>query len=163
MILYLKSKGIKSDLEKDLNNNKEEKEQNIFNDKIIELLSFTENNKKNIDSNKCYFIEVKKNSFKFNFYKYVLNIDLDLVSKINPSEEKNNINGNNNNSSRPKTIYKSVKFQKKYGVFEETKNKLMNEMNSINSKNEDIISSDINLPFYSNKNTFHHQHSDHYY
>ena len=152
MILYLKSKGIKSDLEKDLNNNKEEKEQNIFNDKIIELLSFTENNKKNIDSNKCYFIEVKKNSFKFNFYKYVLNIDLDLVSKINPSEEKNNINGNNNNSSRPKTIYKSVKFQKKYGVFEETKNKLMNEMNSINSKNEDIISSDINLPFYSNKN-----------
>ena len=150
MIEYLKSKGAKSELDLDLENKEEE---NIFENKaIIDLLSFNEDNLKKYQ--KYYFIETKQDSFKFKFYKYVLNIDLSLLDKMN---KENNINDNTqlnlDKKGKPKTVYRSVKFQKKYGVFSETKNKLMEEMNSKNNLlNNDNISKDINLPFYSNNN-----------
>ena len=151
MIEYLKSKGAKSEIDIDV---EKQEEENIFENKsTIDLLSFTDEHLKKYQKN--YFIETKEESFKYKFYKYVLGIDVILLNKIN-NEEMVNINNKlkNDKSERPKTIYKSVKFQKKYGVFEETKNKLLNEMNKEKTslKNLDIISEDINLPFYSNKN-----------
>ena len=154
MIDYLKSKGAKP--ERDMDNKEEE---NILSEKGTILLNFDENNKKKFENNIFYFCEIKPNSFKIQFYKYILDIDLELVNKVNNNEDNNNAsndstnNENKINSGRPKTIYKSVKFQKKYGVFDNTKNKLLNETNKKNSNiNNDIINEDINLPFYSNNN-----------
>ena len=147
MIEYLKSKGGKPDIE-----NKDE--ENILSEKAIKLLNFDENNKKKFENNFFYFCEIKKDSFKLKFYKYILDIDLEIVNKVNGNE---NIEDNNNNkkdnkeTNRPKTIYKSVKFQKKYGVFNNNKNKLLNDINK-NNINNDIINEDINLPFYNNNN-----------
>ena len=128
MIAYLKSKGAKNDIDSDLENKEEE---NIFENKLVtDLLSFTEENLNKYQ--KYFFIETNKDSFKIKFYKNVLNIDLILLDKINNGEISNNSNKNNfseNKNGKPKTIYRSVKFQKKYGVFNETKNKIMNEMN----------------------------------
>ena len=78
----------------------------------------------------------------------------ELVNKVNNNNEEIIKKENKENSGRPKTIYKSVKFQKKYGVFDSTKNKLLNEYKNntnINNKN-DIINEDIHLPFYNNNN-----------
>ena len=152
MIEYLKSKGAKNDIENEIENKEEE---NIFeNNLIIDLLSFNENNLNKY--HKYYFIETNSDSFKLKFYKYVLNIDLLLLDKMNNGEISNNDNTklNQDKNGKPKTIYRSVKFQKKYGVFSETKNKIMNEMNKEKTSlmNSDIISKDINLPFYSNNN-----------
>ena len=154
MIAYLKSNKVKND-NNDLDLENQEEEQNIFeNNKIIDLLSFTEENLNKY--NQYYFIEIKENSFKVNFYKYLLNIDLLLLNQINNEEIqiKNNIESDPEKRIKNKTVYKSVKFQKKYGVFEETKKKLLDE--KIKEKNTllnmDNIPQDINLPFYSNKN-----------
>ena len=154
MIAYLKSNKVKND-NNDLDLENQEEEQNIFeNNKIIDLLSFTEENLNKY--NQYYFIEIKENSFKVNFYKYLLNIDLLLLNQINKKEIqiKNNIDSDPEKRIKNKTVYKSVKFQKKYGVFEETKKKLLDE--KIKEKNTllnmDNIPQDINLPFYSNKN-----------
>ena len=152
MITYLKSNKADNNTVLDLEN--QEEEQNIFENKlIIDLISFNEENLNKY--NKYYFIEMKENSFKFNFYKYLLNIDLLLLNQINNQETLNKNNNEMNQEKRKnKTIYKSVKFQKKYGVFEDSKKKLLEE--KINEKNSllnmDNISKDINLPFYSNKN-----------
>ena len=152
MIAYLKSIKAENNTILDLQN--QEEEQNIFENKlIIDLLSFNEENLNKY--NKYYFIEMKENSFKFNFYKYLLNIDLLLLNQMNNQETLNENSIQFNQEKRKnKTIYKSVKFQKKYGVFEETKKKLLDE--KIKEKNSllnmDNISKDINLPFYSNKN-----------
>jgi hypothetical protein len=55
---------------------------------------------------------------------------LQLVNQINNNENNNIIkNENKDNPKRPKTIYKSVKFQKKYGFFDSNKNKLLNDIN----------------------------------
>ena len=153
MIDYLKSKGAKPD--RDIDNKEEE---NILSEQGTNLLNFDENNKKKFENNIFFFCEIKQDSFKIKFYKYILDIDLELVNKkdINDISTNNNDEANNEkktNSGRPKTIYKSVKFQKKYGVFDSTKNKLLNDINKKNSNiNNDIISEDINLPFYSNNN-----------
>ena len=151
MIAYLKSKGAKSELDIDLENKDEE---NIFkNNSIIDLLSFTEENLKKYSKN--YFIEITNDSFKVKFYKYVLNIDLTFLNSINDIKEikeKNQINSDKN--AKNKTIYRSVKFQKKYGVFDETKKKYIEKINEEKNilTNEDKINTEINLPFYSNKN-----------
>ena len=153
MIDYLKSKGAKPD--RDIDNKEEE---NILSEQGTNLLNFDENNKKKFENNIFFFCEIKQDSFKIKFYKFILDIDLELVNKkdINDISTNNNDEANNEkktNSGRPKTIYKSVKFQKKYGVFDSTKNKLLNDINKKNSNiNNDIISEDINLPFYSNNN-----------
>ena len=152
MIAYLKSNKAEKDTISSLEN--QEEEQNIFENKlIIDLLSFNEENLNKY--NNCYFIKLDKNSFKFNFYKYVLNIDLLLLNQMNNQEIINkNRQEQDKEKRKNKTIYKSVKFQKKYGVFEETKKKLLDE--KVKEKNSllnmDNISKDINLPFYSNKN-----------
>ena len=150
MIEYLKSKGAKSETNIDIENKEEE---DIFENKlIIDLLSFNEEKIKNYQN--YFFIESNKDSFKYKFYKYVLNIDLLLLDKINNGEILNkNSKLNSDKKEKPKTIYRSVKFQKKYGVFTETKNKIMNEMNNKASLlNADNIPKDVNLPFYSNNN-----------
>ena len=152
MIAYLKSNKAEKDTISSLEN--QEEEQNIFENKlIIDLLSFNEENLNKY--NNYYFIKLDKNSFKFNFYKYVLNIDLLLLNQMNNQEIINkNRQEQNKEKRKNKTIYKSVKFQKKYGVFEETKKKLLEE--KVKEKNSllnmDNIPKDINLPFYSNKN-----------
>ena len=152
MIDYLKSKGAKPD--RDIDNKEEE---NILSEQGTNLLNFDENNKKQFENNIFYFCEIKQDSFKIKFYKYILDIDLELVNKKDINDISANIDNINKekktNSGRPKTIYKSVKFQKKYGVFDSTKNKLLNDINKKNSNiNNDIINEDINLPFYSNNN-----------
>ena len=149
MVEYLKSKGAKpeSDLEY-------KEEENILSEQGTNLLTFDENNKKKFDNNLFYFCETKEDCFKIKFYKYILDIDLELVNKVNNNNEEIIKKENKENSGRPKTIYKSVKFQKKYGVFDSTKNKLLNEYKNntnINNKN-DIINEDIHLPFYNNNN-----------
>ena len=109
MIEYLKSKGAKSEIDIDI---EKQEEENIFENKsTIDLLSFTDEHLKKYQKN--YFIETKEDSFKHKFYKYVLGIDVILLNKIN-NEEMVNINNKlkNDKSERPKTIYKSVKFQK---------------------------------------------------
>ena len=79
MIEYLKSKGAKSETNIDIENKEEE---DIFENKlIIDLLSFNEEKIKNYQN--YFFIESNKDSFKYKFYKYVLNIDLLLLDKIN--------------------------------------------------------------------------------
>ena len=152
MIAYLKSNNAEKDTISSLEN--QEEEQNIFENKlIIDLLSFNEENLNKY--NNYYFIKLDKNSFKFNFYKYVLNIDLLLLNQMNNQEIINkNRQEQDKEKRKNKTIYKSVKFQKKYGVFEETKKKLLDEkVKEKNSLiNRDNIPKDINLPFYSNKN-----------
>ena len=124
MIEYIKSKGAKPEREMD---NKEEED--ILSEKGTNLLNFDEKNKKKFEDNIFYFCEIKEKSFKIKFYKYILDIDLELVNKYNNNYENEKLEKESNtNSGRPKTIYKSVKFQKKYGVFDSTKNKLLNDM-----------------------------------
>ena len=149
MIEYLKSKGGKP--ESDLENKDEE---NILSEEGTNLLSFNESNKQKYEKNIFYFCEVKPDSFKIKFYKYILDIDFELINKVNNNEEIIADKNGKEKSGRPKTIYKSVKFQKKYGVFEDTKNKLLNDYknNSNLNNNNDIINEDINLPFYNNNN-----------
>ena len=149
MIEYLKSKGGKP--ESDLEKNDEE---DILSEEGTNLLSFNENNKQKYEKNIFYFCEVKPDSFKIKFYKYILDIDFELINKVNNNEEIIAEKNGKEKSGRPKTIYKSVKFQKKYGVFEDTKNKLLNDYknNSNLNNNNDIINEDINLPFYNNNN-----------
>ena len=150
MIEYIKSKGAKPEREMD---NKEEED--ILSEKGTNLLNFDEKNKKKFEDNIFYFCEIKEKSFKIKFYKYILDIDLELVNKYNNNYENEKLEKESNtNSGRPKTIYKSVKFQKKYGVFDSTKNKLLNDMKKKNSSlnNNDIINEDLNLPFYNNNN-----------
>ena len=147
MIEYLKSKGGKPDIE--VKNDEED----ILSKEAISLLNFTEEKKKKFEKNIFYFCDIQKESFKILFYKYILDIDFEIVNKVNGNDEEinNNNNSNDNNAKRPKTIYKSVKFQKKYGVFNDYKNKLINEEKN-KKENNDLINEDINLPFYSNNN-----------
>jgi len=149
MISYLKSKGGKPEMEAD-----DKEEENILSEKAIKLLNFDDKHKELFENNIFYFLEIQEKSFKIKFYKYILDIDLQLVNQINNNDNNNIIkNENKDNPKRPKTIYKSVKFQKKYGVFDSTKNKLLNDINKKNANNNnDIINEDINLPFYSNNN-----------
>ena len=147
MLEYLKSKGGKPDIE-------DKNEEDILSKEAINLLNFIEENKNKFEKNIFYFCEIKKESFKILFYKYILDIDLEIVNKVNGNDDEEISNNNNNakdNVRKPKTIYKSVKFQKKYGVFNDTKNKLLNDEKN-KKENNDLINEDINLPFYSNNN-----------
>ena len=93
MIDYLKSKGAKP--ERDMDNKEEE---NILSEKGTILLNFDENNKKKFENNIFYFCEIKPNSFKIQFYKYILDIDLELVNKVNNNEDNNNTSNDSTNN-----------------------------------------------------------------
>ena len=154
MVAYLKSKGAteKDDLEvKD--------EESLFNESAKNLLNFDLENKKKYDQNIFYFCEsINSDSFKIKFFKIILNINIEIVES-NDNDNDNIIVYDNNEkedkekNKKPKTIYKSIKFQKKYGVYDPNKSKqLITEINNSNNKN-DIIPNEINLPFYnSNSN-----------
>ena len=93
MIDYLKSKGAKPD--RDIDNKEEE---NILSEQGTNLLNFDENNKKQFENNIFYFCEIKQDSFKIKFYKYILDIDLELVNK----KDINDISTNNDNTNNEK-------------------------------------------------------------
>ena len=158
MIEYLKSKGGKP--ENDMNNAEEE---NILSENGTSLLCFNENNKKKFENNIFYFCEIKENSFKIKFYKEILGIDFKIINNLNNSQNlKESKNEDKINKRKSKIVYKSVKFQKKYGVFESNKNKLINEMNNkiANSNKNDIINENVNLPFYNNNLKIHLESND---
>ena len=120
----------------------EKEEESIFSDEQKNLLSLKDN-QNNIIKNYFYFCETENNSFKYKFYKIILKEELN-ITKNNIIENQNNINEKKENTN--KTIYKSIKFQKKYGVFD--KNKAKNDLLELEKKEreKELKEDEIKLP-----------------
>lgn len=113
-----------------------EEEHKVFSKENISFLSF-DSNMNEFKKNSYYFSDTETKSFKVKFYELILKQNYDFAKenlKIEetPQEKK---------KEKPKTVYKSIKFQKKYGVYKEK-----NEVLDIKEREKDgILLDDDNL------------------
>ena len=118
----------------------------VFDEKQNNFLDFKKN-KENFKKNNFFFLNIEndnnKNFYK-NFYEIILNVNF-----IKFIQYKNNNNNNlNKKNISSKTKYKSIKFQKKYGIFNEKKNNLLDFES--NNKNNNLENDEIKFTFNNN-------------
>ena len=122
----------------------------VFDEKQNNFLDFKKN-KENFEKNIFLFLNIENdnnNNFYKNFYEIILNVNFNKYIQY----KNNNINNNNNLNKKnisSKTKYKSIKFQKKYGIFNKNKNNFI-EIDSSKNNNEN---DEIKFPF-NNNNSF---------
>ena len=122
----------------------------VFDEKQNNFLDFKKN-KENFEKNNFLFLNIENdnnNNFYKNFYEIILNVNFNKYIQY----KNNNINNNNNLNKKnisSKTKYKSIKFQKKYGIFNKNKNNFL-EIDSSKNNNEN---DEIKFPF-NNNNSF---------
>ena len=119
----------------------------VFDEKQNNFLDFKKN-KENFEKNIFLFLNIENdnnNNFYKNFYEIILNVNFNKYIQY----KNNNINNNNNLNKKnisSKTKYKSIKFQKKYGIFNKNKNNFI-EIDSSKNNNEN---DEIKFPFNNN-------------
>ncbi len=112
----------------------------VFDEKQNNFLDFKKN-KENFEKNIFLFLNIGNdniNNFYKNFYEIILNVNFNKFIQY----KKNNFNNNNNLNKKnisSKTKYKSIKFQKKYGLFNKNKNNFLEiDSNKNNNENDEI-------------------------
>ena len=122
----------------------------VFDEKQNNFLDFKKN-KENFEKNIFLFLNIENdnnNNFYKNFYEIILNVNFNKYIQYKNNNINNNKNLNKKNISS-KTKYKSIKFQKKYGIFNKNKNNFI-EIDSSKNNNEN---DEIKFPF-NNNNSF---------
>lgn len=117
---------------------KKEDEYMYFDENQKNLLNF-EKNKQNFEKNNFYFCATDiENSFKKQFYHLILKEKTNFAKTIKDNTKIHN-DKNNMSNRKNKTIYKSIKFQKKYGVFNQNNNQKLLLAPQENEVMDDII------------------------
>lgn len=117
---------------------KKEDEYIYFDENQKNLLNF-EKNKQNFEENKFYFCDIEtEKSFKKEFYHLILRETTNFTT-ITKDNTKIHNDKNNSSNRKNKTVYKSIKFQKKYGVFNQNSNKKLLLTPQENEVMDDII------------------------